>query len=169
MAWNLRPVDAGFLENAPYRFTTTEIVSRPAAQLFGAVAGDPAGWARWFPGFSSSGRYLTPPPHGPGSRRQVRMAGVVYDETVLGWEEPTAERPGRYTFRVDRAGAPLASALVEDYLMADHGTYSTLQWTFAVEPRAALRPFRPLMDPALSALFRRAASRLDSLLRAAAP
>ena len=166
MPWDLRPVDAGFLETAPYRFTATEIVSRPATDLFRAIAGDPAGWGRWFPGFSTSGRYLTPPPYGAGSRRQVRMAGLAYDETILAWEEPAGKRAGRYTFRVDRAGAPLASALVEDYLMADHGTYSTLQWTFAVDPRPLLQPFRPLLDPTLAALFRRAATRLDSHLRA---
>ncbi len=166
MRWDLRPVDAGFLETAPYRFTTIEILSQPASELFAAIATEPAGWGRWFPGFSSAGRYLTPPPHGTGSRRRVRMAGVVYEETVIAWEEPAPGREaGRYSFRVDRAGAPFASALAEDYRVVDQGAYSTLEWTFALEPSAVLRPVVPALDPVLTALFRRAATRLDSLVR----
>ena len=166
MRWDLRAVDPGFFDTAPYRFTATEIVSQPASDLFAAIAGDPGGWGRWFPGFSSAGRYLTPPPHGPGSRRRVQMAGITYDETVLVWEQPVPGREvGRYSFRVDQAGAPLAHALAEDYRMVDQGTHSTLEWTFAIDPRPVLRPAMPALDPVLTALFRRAATRLDSVLR----
>lgn len=159
-------MDTGFFETAPYRFTAVEILSRPASELFAAIAGDPGGWGQWFPGFSSTGRYLTPPPPGTGSRRRVRMAGVVYEETVIRWEEPAAGRDaGRYSFRVDRAGAPFAHALAEDYRMVDQGTHSTLEWTFAIDPRPVLRPAIPALDPLLTALFRRAATRLEVVLR----
>ncbi len=160
MPWDLRPVDPGFFDDARYRFTATEILSRPAVDLFAAIAEDPAGWGRWFPGFSSTGRYLTPPPHGTGSRRTVRMASVVFEETVIAWEPGT-----RYSFRVERAGAPIAYALAEDYTMVDHGTYSSVQWTFAADPRPPLGRLLPRSDPLLAALFRRAMERLDRIDR----
>ena len=170
MPWDMRPVGTEFLDTAPYRFTAAETVDRPAEAVFAAIADDPAGWGDWFPGFSHGGRWLTPPPHGPGSRRRVRMAGVAYDERILVWD-----RPHRWTFRVEQAGAPLAYALVEDYRVAAVGDgRCRVQWTFALDPRGALRrgPARlgtGRFDPVLAAVFRRAMSGLGAVLGSAGP
>lgn len=158
MPWDMRSVGTGFLEEAPYRFTSTEVIDRPAEEVFDAIASDPAGWGRWFPGFSTGGRYTTPAPHGVGSRRQVRMGGVAYEETVLVWE-----RPHRWAFRVERAGAPVAYALAEEYRIVASGNRSALQWTFAMDPRPATRRVVPVLDPVLAVLLRRVASNLGRL------
>lgn len=164
MPWDMRPVGTDFFEAAPYRFTTAATVDRPAEQVFDAIAGDPAGWGDWFPGFSHGGRWLSAPPHGPGSRRLVRMAGIAFEEQVLVWEHPH-----RWAFRVERAGAPLAYALAEDYRVTPAGaTRSEVRWTFALDPRGALRrgPARlgtGRFDPVLAAVFRRAISNLGSV------
>lgn len=165
MPWHMRPVGTDFFDTAPYRFTATEAVGHPAEQVFEAISADPAGWGDWCPGFSHGGRWLTPPPHGPGSRRLVRMAGIAYEERILVWEPP-----GRWAFRVERAGAPLAYALAEDYRVTPAGTArAEVRWTFALDPRGLLRrgPARlgsGRFDPVLAAVFRRAMSNLGAAL-----
>jgi uncharacterized protein YndB with AHSA1/START domain len=159
MRWDLRPVGPEFLGTAPHRFTYRAVIGRPPERVFDAIAGDPARWGDWFPGFDHSGRWLTPEPHGDGSRRAVRMGGVAYEETILAWD-----RPRRFAFRLDRAAAPLAYALAEDYRVDAHPSGSTLEWTFAVEPRRLLGLTAALFDPVLSRLFRRIAANLDRKL-----
>jgi hypothetical protein len=159
MAWELSPVEPDFFETAPYVFVSTEVVHRPAASVFSAIANDPAGWGRWFPGFADTGRYLTPPPHGPGSRRQVTMTKVTFEETILAWDAPY-----RWAFTVTKAGAPLAYRMAEDYQVSSHGPYSLVQWTFAVDPRPALGRFMPLGRRVLPRLFRRAMTNLSVAL-----
>ena len=156
MSQSYRAVDLDFFETAPIRFVNTELVRRSPEAIFAAVAEDPAGWGNWYPGFSKTGRYLSPPPHGPGSRRLVRMSGVTYDETILAWDPPK-----RWAFRVDKAAAPIAHALAEDYQITPVELGSIVQWTFAVDPRSALRRATPLLRPMLTTLFRRAMSNLE--------
>lgn len=152
-------MDAGFFDDAPCRFVNTELVRRPAERIFSAIAEDPAGWGDWCPGFSRTGRYLSAGPHGPGSQRVVRMSGVTYDETILVWDPPE-----RWAFRVDKAAAPIARALAEDYRITPTDSGSIVQWTFAADPRSALRIATPLLAPTLAAYFRRAMSNLERKL-----
>ena len=159
MAWDMRPVDLEFFDTAPYRFVATEIVHQPGDRIFAAIADDPAGWGTWFPGFSRAGRYVTPPPHGVGSTREVAMGGVRYIETVIAWEPPF-----RWAFFVARAGLPLAHALAEDYRVAPLGDHSVVQATLAVEPRAAARPLMALAHPVAPLVFRRAFTNLGKRL-----
>ncbi len=164
MAWDMRPVDLEFFDTAPHRFVATEIVHQPGDRVFAAIADDPAGWGTWFPGFSRAGRYVTPPPHGVGSTREVAMGGVHYVETVLAWEPPF-----RWAFYVARAGLPLAAALAEDYRVAPHGDHSVVQATLAIDPRPVGRPLMPLAKFAVPVVFRRAFSNLGAHLAETAP
>lgn len=145
-----------FFGAAPHRFRHAAVVHRPPERLFAALAGDPAGWGDWFPGFDHSGRWLTPDPPGPGSRRAVRMAGISYEETILAYDPPS-----RFAFRLDRASVPMAYALAEDYRISGDAAGSTLEWTFAVDPRPLMRPALPLLDPVLGRLLRRVAANLE--------
>ncbi|MGH9059586.1 MAG: SRPBCC family protein [Acidimicrobiales bacterium] len=159
MAWDLRLVDLDFFGQASHSWTSTGLVSAPIERVFAAISEDPAGWGTWFPGFSSTGRYLDAPPHGVGSTREVSMGGIRYRETVLAWDQPT-----RWAFRVDRAGLPLVSALCEDYQLEPVGSGTRLSWTLATEPRAALRPLAAGMGPVLARLCARAAANLSRRL-----
>jgi len=156
MPWNLEPVELDFFENAPYRFVLTETVHHPAQTVFRAIACDPAGWGGWFPGFSDKGRYLSSPPLGTGSRREVTMAGLRYDETILAWDDPT-----RWAFYVSRSSTPIAHRLAEDYQVFSHGTHSLVRWTFAIDPRPVLGLVVPHARPVLHSLFRRAMTNLS--------
>lgn len=162
MEWELRDIGPDFFENAPYRCVSTATLQAPPAAIFSALTDDPSTWGDWNPGFSRKGRYTTSPPYGPGSVREVTMAGIRYTDTILEWEEP-----GHWSFRVSRAGAPFAGALAEDYRIGPAVGGSTIQWTIAMEPRAALGAARPLMDLFLPRYFKKAMANLDRRLTSA--
>ena len=160
MPWDLQAVDVDFFETAPLRFTTSAVLRQPPARVFGAL-GDPAGWGDWFPGFDRSGHWTTDAPPGTGSRRVVRAGRITFEETIIAWEAPN-----RFAFRVDRAGVPVARALAEDYRVAAHPDGSVLEWTFATDPHAVVRPLMNLSRPVMQRMFEKAAANLDRHLGA---
>jgi hypothetical protein len=159
MRWDLRPVGAGFFGDAPHRFVSTEIVRRPPERVFAAIAEDPAGWGDWYRGFDHSGHWTTSGPPGVGSRRTVRMAGVTYEETIVEWEQDR-----RFSFRVDRAGLPLARAFAESYRIASHEAGTIAQWLVAIDPGPVLKPFLGLAPGIFAGLWARAMAELERTL-----
>jgi Polyketide cyclase / dehydrase and lipid transport len=160
---SFRPVEADFLANAPRLITTSAVVAAPRPEVFAALSGDPATWT-WFPGFSDQGKWLTDGPRGAGSRREVRVGGISYRETILVWEEPE-----RWGFRVDEATAPIAHALAEEYRLVADGDQTVVHWTFCADGPALLNALlgSPLSRPVLGRLWRRACANLESRLVAA--
>ena len=161
MPKDMRAVEADFFTTAPYRFVFSGLIRRPPERVFHAIAEDPAGWGDWYPGFDHTGRWLTTEPPGRGSRRVVRMARVSYQETLLAWDPSE-----RFAFRVDRASLPIANALAEDYRISDHPEGSTLEWTFAIDPRPPLKWSMRLFEPSLRRLFHMTSGRLEGHLSA---
>jgi carbon monoxide dehydrogenase subunit G len=151
----LEAVDLSFFDSAPQVIHSHAHVAAPRDRVFAAVADDPAGWGRWFPGFSDDGRWETPSPHGVGSVRSVRSFRVRYRETILAWDDGR-----RWAFRLDEAGAPLFRAFAEDYRFADDGSGTRLSWTVAVRLRPGAGLLGPLMPAGFGLLLRRAAKRL---------
>jgi hypothetical protein len=149
------PVALSFFDKAPQVVHRYAHVAAPRERVFAAVATDPAGWGRWFPGFSDDGRWETPPPHGVGSVRSVRSLGVRFTETILAWDENQ-----RWAFRVDRASFPLAKAFAEDYRFSDDGSGTMVSWTVATCPGLGLRLGSPLLPFGFGLLLDRAAARL---------
>jgi hypothetical protein len=134
-------------------------VDAPRGPVFAAVAADPAGWGRWFPGFSHDGHWDTPPPYGVGSVRSVRSLGVRFTETVLAWDENE-----RWAFRVDTASLPVAKAFAEDYHFSDDGAGTMLSWTVAMMPGLGLRLAAPLLPFGFGLLLDRAAAHLPAAI-----
>jgi Polyketide cyclase / dehydrase and lipid transport len=151
----LEGVDLTFFENAPRVVHRGAHVAAPRDRVFAAVANDPAGWGRWFPGFSDDGRWETPAPHGVGSVRTVRAFGVRYRETILAWDEGE-----RWAFRVDEVSVPLFKAFAEDYRLADEGSGTRPSWTVAVRTGPGLGVGAPLLPGVFGLILRRAATRL---------
>lgn len=128
MPFALREEEPAFLTTAPTILSYTTDIAVPRAEVFAAVSGDPASWRHWFPGFRDGG-YDSPPPHGVGAARWVRVAGAgTYRETIIVWEEPR-----QWAWRVDSTTLPIARALVEDWSLDDAGSATTVTWTFAVD------------------------------------
>lgn len=151
----LQPVDASFFETAPHIVTNSALVRAPREAVFTAIALDPAGWGRWFPGFDHGGRYVTEPPYGVGSVRLIRAFFADYRETVLIWE------PGeRWSFRVDAMQRPMFSAFAEDYRLADEAGGTRLTWTVALATGRLGRIAAPLMPAGFGSVLKRAAKGL---------
>jgi hypothetical protein len=164
MPHSFRSVDLGFFESAPCRFTGTGVIHHPAERVFAAIADDPASWGDWFPGFSRSGRYVSPPPYGAGAVRDVAAGGIRLREKVLTWE-----RPYRWAFCIDEASIPLARALAEDYQVTAEGKSSVLRWTVAMDPAPLSRPLVPVMKRVVPIMIGRVAKKLDAYLAKAGP
>jgi hypothetical protein len=152
---DLERVALAFFDEAPMVIRSDVFIAAPRADVFAAIAGDPAGWGEWFPGFTSDGRWETPPPHGVGSVRAVRAFRTDYRETILAWD---ADK--RWAFRVDRTSAPMFSAFAEDYRLTDEGDGTRLAWTVAYRPRLAMRLAAPVAPRAFQRIARRVASGL---------
>jgi hypothetical protein len=162
MASDLAPVDLGFFAAAQHRTVRDVRIAASPERVFDALARDPAGWGGWFPGFSSSGRYVTPPPHGVGSEREMRVGGMRVIETMLAWEEPT-----RWAFRVSFVALPFVRAMAEDYRITPQGGGSLLTWTMAVDGTGPMKFAWGPVGAAAGAVFGRAGRNLDRRLRAA--
>jgi hypothetical protein len=154
----VRPEDLGFLERAPKRWTFEEEVKAPQAEVFAAISADPSTWT-WFPRLSS-GSYEGDGPRGVGTKRWVKMTGITYSETMLAWDPPS-----RWAYRVDASSAPLAHALVEDWVIAPRGEdRSVVRWTFAIDPKPLFKVGLPAAPTVMRRLFTRAMANLTKEL-----
>ena len=125
-----RPESLAFLDLAPVRAEATRELDASPEAVFDALA-DAGGWPRWFPNMQEC-RWLTPPPHGVDSQREVRVGPLHVVERFIVWE-----RPRRWGFTFTAATPPIARAgaeLVELEGIGDGGTRAT--YTMAVEPPA---------------------------------
>ena len=157
MAKTFRTVGLDFIDSAPRRTIVRVPFSHPPAAVFAALA-DAPGWGRWFPGFSTRSHYLTPAPHGVGSRREMIVFGRPTIETILAWDEPS-----RWTFAIEQATMPGISALAEDYRIAGEANGgSSLTWTMAFDASMGFSGL--VLGAAARATFRKAAQQLDRLL-----
>ena len=158
MANLLRPVTAGFLEDAPTRLVfVADLRSRPEA-VFRELTEDAATVPLWFRPVRSAG-YTGPPPYGPGAGRAVTLrGGVHFVESVVVWEEPT-----RFVYRVEQTNAPGVHAWIEEWLLAPSASGGTvLRFTMALDGVLAVRAVMQLARPGVARSVRVAAARLDA-------
>jgi hypothetical protein len=90
------------------------------------------------------------------------MAGTRYKETILAWDAPS-----RWAYRVDECSAPIARALVEDWVIAPNGDGSVVRWTFTIDPRALFIAGTPVAGKLMGSLFAKAMKNLSEQLVAA--
>lgn len=160
MTHRLRTVDLEFLEKARHRFIFEASIPASREMVFGAISADPSTWT-WWPGHDE-GSYESPPPHGVGSRRHMRMGESWYRETILAWDEPT-----RWAYRVDESADSVLDALVEEWVVEGDGDRSTVRWTFAVEPGADAAAGFAAAKPMIGDMFDQAMANLGKRLSAA--
>jgi hypothetical protein len=154
----MRKEELDFLERAPKKWTFEEEVAAPQDEVFAAISADPSTWT-WFPGLSQ-GSYDSDPPHGVGTKRQVKMTGTTYKETMLAWDPPS-----RWAYRVDESSAPLAHALVEDWVIEPRGeSRSAVRWTFAIDPKPLFKAGGLAAGAVMGRLFKKAMANLSETL-----
>ncbi|MFI9151523.1 SRPBCC family protein [Streptomyces sp. NPDC053367] len=154
MARRLRPVEAGFVRDAPVRHVFARNVSAAPERVYRALAEDVPGWSEWF------GAVTLARPLREGAGREIRLrGGMRFEETVL-----VAKEPELYVYRVDVAGAPGAHALVEEWRLAPVVTGTRVCWTFAADGTPPFRLALRLARPGLDRAFRDAVTALDRRL-----
>ncbi len=146
----LRPVELGFLDEAPVRMAFSAVLAASPGDVYRAVADETRDWPSWFAGVKRAEA------HGDGRRTVVVSGGTRTEETVL-----VAERPRRYAYRADTVNRPGVSALVEEWLIEPVAGGAMVQWTIAADGTPAARAFLRAMRPGLRSVFRRTAHRLD--------
>lgn len=164
----LRPVGTDFIDQAPVQLRYERELAVPPGAVFDELA-DAEWWPAWFPQVRHAG-YTTPPPHGLGSRRKVRLAGgTQFQETIIAFDPPH-----RYTWRVDSCNIPAFSALVEDWTVqraGDNGeaARSRVQWHFCGDPRLAFKAVQRGAPRAMQRVFDQAMRQLEERLRRRQP
>jgi hypothetical protein len=141
-------VELDFIDRAPIRVNRKGVVDAPVEAVFTAIASDPSGWGRWLPGFSTTSTWVSPPPHGLGSKRTMRAFGTSFEETVLAWNANE-----EFAFRLDTGSLPAVTGLAERWRVRAVGVGSTeLTWSVAVDspwPAPLLRAFLSLVTRVL--------------------
>jgi uncharacterized protein YndB with AHSA1/START domain len=154
--FELRPVGLEFLDEAPLRIEVAVETALPRKQVWAAFTDAPT-WKSWFPGVRESGYPNQERPYGVGTLRTANVSGMLFEETILAWEEPT-----RWIYRIDRATTDLASAQVEATLLAAlPGGGTRVNWILAADPRAALAGIAEAMPGILEQMLAEALRNLE--------
>jgi len=153
-------VDAGFTENAPFRFRNSVDLAITPEQLF-EVFGDAESWPRWASVITKV-TWTSPEPRGVGTTRIVEMrGGIVGDEAFLSWEPFT-----RMAFRFNECSTRAVAAFAEDYRVEVIPGGCRLTWTMAQKPAgpAQLAMFlgRPLLNLGLRRFLKNLRSYTDA-------
>ena len=158
LTYDFRPVDSSFLETAPTIYQCICTTPLPRADVWKAFSGAET-WPDWFPQCDRIA-YEGKMPPGVGTVRRSWFGDVIFEETMLIWEEGS-----RWGYRIDKANLKIAEAqleLTEFEDLPDGGT--RVIWTMASEPTDQLNHFaadktvsfedfmKDMLDTALSQL-----------------
>lgn len=137
------------IAGAPVHLHADHHIGADRQAVWDLLAGDPARWGDFCPGFDSSGHWTKETSDGVGAVRKVRVGGLTFFDEIL------ANDPGRrWGFRVESAAVPLAKALVEDYVLEDAPGGCVLHWSAGVWPHGPVALVRPVLTPALMTFAR---------------
>lgn len=156
----MRPVGLAFLDEAPLRVEVAVVSSLARPVVWDAFV-DPGGWAAWFPGVEEAAYPDQQPPYGPGTIRTARVSGALFEETLLAWDQPR-----RWTYRIDRSTAPLASAQVESTELDElPGGGTRVRWILASDPSESFARAADALPGILERRLREALRNLERRLR----
>jgi hypothetical protein len=134
MRFSCRPVDARFLDDAPWRFRASAEIPAAGAAVFRTLE-DAVSWPDWFPGIQAV-TLTSPEPMGVGTTRTVRVPAVVAYEHFFRWETGA-----RFSFYVvaHRALMRMFDAMAEDYVVESMGPgRCRFIYSVGIEPSALL-------------------------------
>jgi hypothetical protein len=123
----LQPVDKGFFESAPTRYSHRWSIARPSSEVWAELVGDrPLHWCRGL-----TVNWTSPRPFSVEATRQAKILGVLkVRELFFAWEEGR-----RYTFYATEANLPLFHHVAEDYIVEPDGpNRCTFTWKIALAP-----------------------------------
>jgi hypothetical protein len=156
MWFPLAEADLDWTLRAPFRFDNEAVIDAPPERVF-AVLADCDTWPAWFPDFRGA-TWLTRPPHGTGSSREVRLKLLSAEERFLAWEA------GKHmAFVVTALTLPLVRRFVEDFRLEPAGEGRTrLRWCAYYEPGLVMRLVHPVARLIFGGMFREGIAGLTS-------
>ncbi len=157
----MRPVGLDFLDEAPMRIEVEVGTALPRAKVWSAFV-DPATWPSWFPGVREADYPNQEPPFGVGTIRTADVSGEHFEETILAWDAEV-----RWTYRIDRCTARLATAQVESTEFFDRlGGGTTVRWTLVADPSEAFAAAEDALPGIFEALLTAALANVERVLGA---
>jgi hypothetical protein len=163
----METVGLDFIERAPLQLTFHADLAAPPDRVWGALSDELDTWT-WFPTLTG-GRTLTGRRDEVGATCEVHVGGLTAIETIL------ASDPGRrWAYGVTELAIPIASALVEDWVLTPLPATSTrplgthLTYTFALDPRPVARYLTTFSAASIALIVGKATQNLDRRLAAPA-
>lgn len=152
----MRPVGLEFLDEGPMRVEIEVRTPLPRGVVWSAFV-DPSSWPSWFPGVREADYPNQRPPHGVGTIRTANVSGELFEETILAWDTGS-----RWTYRIDRCTAPLASAQLESTEFSDsEGGGTTVRWVLVSDPSEQFAAAADILPNILEARLTEALSNLE--------
>ncbi len=125
--WNyFDEVGMEFLDNAKLKFVVEAMTHLPRQKVWDAFA-NPNTWQHWFPKVECV-FYSGATPYGVGTTRRSIVDGILYDETMLVWEEPR-----RWGYRINKATFAIAKAQLEITEFEAIASGTRVRWTLACD------------------------------------
>lgn len=155
----LRPVGLDFLDHAPLR-VDVEVETVLSRERVWSAFVDPTTWPSWFPDVIEADYPGQEAPYGVGTLRTANVSGALFEETILAWDEPD-----RWTYRIDRCTANLASAQVESTELSDLPQGGTrVHWILASDPSESFAAAKDALPGILTRRLGRALRNLEEHL-----
>lgn len=139
-----RPIE--FADAAPVHAEGTAVVDGTPMEVW-AVLTDNERWPEWFAGVTSC-RTTSDPSIGLGSTREVLLGKgrpLRFVETFIAWDEGE-----RWAFTATDAPGVLAGLVERCLITPISPTRTRVTYRMAYDPRPALKPFLPVVRPAVS-------------------
>lgn len=156
MWFSLRTIDLDYAAAAPFCFLNEAVLPAPPERVWAVLTGDT--WQHWFKDFVSVA-WTSPPPHGVGSTREVKLKPLSVRETFLAWE------PGRrFSFRADEITLPLVTAFMEDLTLTPREGGTHLSWRVSYTPRLGMRLIHPVARMIFGGMFKTTLANLGRYL-----
>jgi uncharacterized protein YndB with AHSA1/START domain len=147
MWFDLTPTDLTFIERAPFHFDNEAVINASPARVFEILEAAEA-QTEWFKDFKDA-RWLSDPPYGVGSTREVVLKALRVKERFVAWE------PGRrMAFSIEAITLPLVSAMLEDLQFEPMGEGRTrFRWRAYYQPTIAMRLVHPIARGVFGGMF----------------
>ncbi len=147
----MKAIDESFFRSANLIASASMEANCPPERLMETLAGDVV-WTQWAPPLKKV-EWMTPAPHGQGSKRTVTLAGgQMVKENFFIWK-PNQQ----VAFYVEEGTIPGIEAFAENYTISVHnnGQSTHLTWTVAIQVTGIGALFIPVSRFFMNFFFKR--------------
>lgn len=147
MWFDVAPTDLSFIEQAPFLFENEAVINASPDRVFEILA-TAEEQTEWFKDWKGA-QWLSDPPLGVGSTREVSLRALRVKERFVAWE------PGkRISFTIYAITVPLIATMLEDMQLEPMGPSRTrFRWRAYYRPTPAMRVIHPIARSIFGSMF----------------